>query len=506
MNTCSVLGPILVLVSSLSHTSSSSSARARSSMAPERAKLRGSLICSCFLLLLLASSRVASSQKVVTTLPGYDDDLPFYLETGYIGVGELEESQLFYYFVESQRSPALDPVMLWLTGGPGCSVLSAFFYESGPVEFTYVGYNGSLPSLHLNPYTWTQGLNIIYVDAPIGTGFSYSTTAENYYIDDYRSSEEIYQFLRKWLIKHPQFLKNVLYIGGDSYSGVPLPMVVKKIYDGNGDGVVPYMNLKGYVLGNPKTDDYVDDNSRVTFAHRLTLISSELYEEATEACNGDFVNVNTSNTDCVTDIGAIDVMLEEINLMHVLEPICQVAYSRPVKSIRGERVVFEENYENFLATGAKPAHWCRDYNYVLSAIWANDKSVRAALGVREGTKGVWNRCNSSLAYTKTVTSTVGYHRNLSTTNLRALIYSGDHDLSVTHIGTQNWIYSLGLTLYDIWRPWFVDGQIAGYTQEFINDDFTLDYATIKGAGHVAPEYKPKECYEMMDRWLAYYPL
>ncbi|KAF8042582.1 hypothetical protein BT93_A1041 [Corymbia citriodora subsp. variegata] len=467
----------MLVASLLLLSSSSSSTRARTGMASDRAKLRGSLICSYFLHLLLALSPVALSKKVVTTLPGYDGDLPFYLETGYIGVGELEESQLFYYFVESQRSPALDPIMLWLTGGPGCSVLSAFFYESGPVEFTYDGYNGSLPSLHLNPYTWTQGLNIIYVDAPIGTGFSYSTTAENYPIDDYRSSEEIYQFLRKWLIKHPQFLKNILYVGGDSYSGIPLPMVVKKIYDGNGDGVVPYMNLKGYVLGNPKTDDFVDDNSRVPLAHRLTLISSEMYE-----------------------------MLEEINLMHVLEPICQVAYSRPAKSIRGKTIVFEENYENFLATGAKPAHWCRDYNYVLSAIWANDKSVRAALGVREGTKGVWNRCNSSLAYTKTVTSTVGYHQNLSTTNLRALIYSGDHDMSVTHIGTQNWIYSLDLTLYDVWRPWFVDGQIAGYTQEFINDDFTLDYATIKGAGHVAPEYKPKECYEMMDRWLAYYPL
>jgi serine carboxypeptidase-like clade 1 len=49
----------------------------------------------------------------------------------YVSVGDYNQSQLFYYFVESQRSPSEDPLMLWLTGGPGCSVLSAFLYESG---------------------------------------------------------------------------------------------------------------------------------------------------------------------------------------------------------------------------------------------------------------------------------------------------------------------------------------------------------------------------------------
>jgi serine carboxypeptidase-like clade 1 len=53
----------------------------------------------------------------------------------YVGVGDSNHSQLFYYFVESQRSPSEDPFMLWLTGGPGCSVLSAFFYESGTFLF-----------------------------------------------------------------------------------------------------------------------------------------------------------------------------------------------------------------------------------------------------------------------------------------------------------------------------------------------------------------------------------
>uniref|UniRef100_A0A2N9IW73 Serine carboxypeptidase-like 18 n=1 Tax=Fagus sylvatica TaxID=28930 RepID=A0A2N9IW73_FAGSY len=442
-------------------------------MAPEKAiaNPRNLFQCSGFvsslclqILVLLVLPGTVASQTIVTKLPGYDGDLPFTLETGYVGVGDSNQSQLFYYFVESQRSPSEDPVLLWLTGGPGCSVLSAFFYESGPLAFSYTDYNGSLPSLHYNPYTWTQ-----------------------------------------WLLQHPQYLENILYIGGDSYSGIPLPMIVQEIFNGNLNRTAqPYLNLRGYILGNPKTDDFIDDNSRVPFAHRLTLISDELYESALESCNADFVNVDESNVECVTDLQTIDTLLLQINLMQVVEPNCQTATPRSSKEYLQRRYL-EENFDESTLLSKTPAYWCREYNYVLSGVWANDKTVRAALNIRNGTIGVWKRCNSSIAYTKTVTSSVEYHKNLSNTNLRALIYSGDHDLSVTHIGTQNWIRYLNLTISEVWRAWYVDGQVAGYTEKFSNNDFTLTYATVKGAGHVAPEYKAKECYNMMDRWLAYYP-
>jgi len=48
-----------------------------------------------------------------------------------VGVGESEDVQAFYYFVESENNPKEDPLMLWLTGGPGCSALSGLFIEIG---------------------------------------------------------------------------------------------------------------------------------------------------------------------------------------------------------------------------------------------------------------------------------------------------------------------------------------------------------------------------------------
>lgn len=45
--------------------------------------------------------------------------------------------------------------------------------------------------------------------------------------------------------------------------------------------------------------------------------------------------------------------------------------------------------------------------------------------------------------------------------LKLCICSGDHDMKAPYIGTQGWIRSLNFSIVDDWRPWYVDGQVAG---------------------------------------------
>jgi len=57
---------------------------------------------------------------------------------------------MFYFFFESRDSPKDDPVVIWLTGGPGCGSELALFYENGPFHIA------DDLSLVWNQYGWDK--------------------------------------------------------------------------------------------------------------------------------------------------------------------------------------------------------------------------------------------------------------------------------------------------------------------------------------------------------------
>lgn len=455
------------------------------------------------LILLLLLSNITFSHTIVKTLPGFPGDLPFKLETGYVGVGEGEDVELFYYFVESERNPKDDPLMIWISGGPGCSTIRAFFYQIGPLTLKYTESSGTIPDLELNPYSWTKVANVIFLDAPT-SGFSYTKSPETYKNSDTLSAKYTYEFLVKWLKNHPEFISNPLYITGLSYSGITVPIMVQEVYNGNEAGNESILNIKGYILFNPLTVRNIDFNTRIPYAHQFALLSDELYESTKVNCNGDYINVHPSNELCLNDLQKVDKCLEYVYVYQILEPVCASTMSS-----------FEENLVNPLRLPKLEEPWCRENTYVYSSIWANDKDVQKALHIREGTIKVWERCNSdhyligkddTPNYSYDVSSSLDYHKNLTKKSCRALILSGDHDMAFSYIGTRQWIRSMNLKVDRTWEPWFVKNQVAGYMESFSHNDYSLTFATVKGAGHASPEFKPEQCLSMVDRWFGHNPL
>ncbi|KAF3501386.1 hypothetical protein F2Q69_00044730 [Brassica cretica] len=231
----------------------------------------------------------ANSGSIVKYLPGFEEQL--FVHQRYIRVGEEEQVQLFYYFIKSERNTKEDPLLLWLTG---CSAVSALLFENGPVKFRVEGYNGGTPTLLSTTYSWTQIASIIYLDQPVGTGFSYSKTQLLDTPSDSGEAKRIHEFLLKWLAKHEKFISNPFYVTGNSYAGKVIPATVQEISKGNDLGFKPQINL----------------------------------QSLKKTCNGNYEKVDPGNIECLQFVKNTTSYLQciaGIYLGHVLAPICAVA-------------------------------------------------------------------------------------------------------------------------------------------------------------------------------------
>ncbi|EGO01131.1 hypothetical protein SERLA73DRAFT_179195 [Serpula lacrymans var. lacrymans S7.3] len=110
--------------------------------------------------------RYVKNSGICETTPGVEQ------LSGYIDVGT--NMSMWFWFFEARNSPETAPFTLWLNGGPGCSSMIGLFQENGPCHVTPDG-----NATFLNPYSWNNVSNIIYIDQPIGTGFSYGNDTVN---------------------------------------------------------------------------------------------------------------------------------------------------------------------------------------------------------------------------------------------------------------------------------------------------------------------------------------
>ncbi|KAI1697359.1 serine carboxypeptidase domain-containing protein [Ditylenchus destructor] len=227
-----------------------------------------------------------SDHDKIWDLPGLTFDYKFDQYSGYLS-GNATGNYLFYWLLEPQNNRKKAPVVLWLSGGPGCSGLGSLISEHGPFR---VNPDGS--TLWENVFSWNKAAYVIYLDSPRGTGFSYQNMTENpsqEWSDDLTPKDTLVAL--KQLYEAYDFLAGRdLYISGESYGGVYVPTLVSHIIkelekESNGIYAGLGVNLKGMAIGNGVFSAKWSGASLYDYLYFHGLIQKSEWDEIRKCCD-----------------------------------------------------------------------------------------------------------------------------------------------------------------------------------------------------------------------------
>ncbi|KAJ1552416.1 hypothetical protein HK405_011409, partial [Cladochytrium tenue] len=207
-----------------------------------------------------ATPTVAAASKAsytVTSLPNAPTDALNGQYAGYIPVlthkltlfhltktSNGASGEVFFWYFPSTNTSSTD-LVIWLNGGPGCSSLIGMFEENGPFLIADDG------TLNANPHSWHTLANVLYVEQPVGTGFSYSSAYET---SETTLAKTFYTFLDGWFSVFTEAKAYKLYITGESYAGYYIPYIASTLVSkaSLSDGTA--INLAGVAIGNGLID------------------------------------------------------------------------------------------------------------------------------------------------------------------------------------------------------------------------------------------------------------
>ena len=173
--------------------------------------------------------------------------------SGFVPVDLLTDSHLFYWFYRDEALSDDAPLLLWLNGGPGASSQLGSLMELGPLRLVETP-EGETEVHSLTGVAWTEAANIIFLDQPVGVGYSYGDLV-------YEGQEEVsrytLQFLLEFFKLHPEMKDRDFFITGESYGGKYQPNIAKAILEYNILHEDDKIELEGMIVGNGYVDPLV---------------------------------------------------------------------------------------------------------------------------------------------------------------------------------------------------------------------------------------------------------
>ncbi|PON77719.1 Serine carboxypeptidase-like [Parasponia andersonii] len=429
----------------------------------------------------------------VTNLPGQPPVIfPHY--AGYIELNPPKgHKALFYWFFHAQENAHQKPLVLWLNGGPGCSSIAyGAAQELGPF---LVRPNGQLI---LNKFSWNKAANLLFLEAPVGVGFSYTNKSNDLYkLGDRVTAEDSYAFLTGWFKRFPSFKSHDFYLAGESYAGHYVPQLADLIYKRNNGARKEnsFINLKGFMIGNAVINDETDSNGIFEYAWSHAIISDQLYNNIVKECDSKNED-NQTIANCAIHVRDFLEAYSEIDIYSIYTPICiNSPKTTPPKLYVAPRLFTQHDLWHRLPSGYDPcteqyAEKFFNREDVQRALHANVTKLSYPYSTCSGVIEKWNDAPDTV---------LPVIRRLLNAGLRIWVYSGDTDGRVPVTSTRYSIKKLGLRIKEEWRAWFHKGQVAGWVEVY---EGGLTLATVRGAGHQVPVLAPPQSLSLFSHFLS----
>ncbi|KAI1846991.1 hypothetical protein JX265_006812 [Neoarthrinium moseri] len=389
--------------------------------------------------------------------------------SGYLSVGT--NMNMWFWFFEARNNPTTAPLATWFNGGPGCSSMIGLFQENGPCQF----YNGaSTPSL--NPYSFNEYANMIYVDQPIGTGFSYGTDTVTSTVT---AAPFVWKFLQAFLAQFPQYESRDFGIFTESYGGHYGPEFADYIETQNtaiAKGTVQgeKINLVALGINNGLMDETIQYKADIDFAYNnsyRSLITASQYK-----------SLNSAYTSkCLP-------LLQKCTGLTGTDSACEQAFDTCDSDI-DEVIYSSADFDPYdVRSGSNDPNPPETYTTYLARADVK-KAIGASSTYQECPNSVNQKFFTTGDYPRSFVSTLS---KVVQSGVRVLLWAGDADFICNWIGNLNVANAVtydGSTSFKAkaLAPYTVDGGELGQFKSVDN----LSFIRVYKAGHEVPYYSPK---------------
>ncbi|XP_071446632.1 retinoid-inducible serine carboxypeptidase-like [Hetaerina americana] len=372
------------------------------------------------------------------------------------------------------------PLVIWLQGGPGAgSTGYGNFQEIGPVDEFFRTRNS----------TWVNYVNVLFLDNPVGTGYSYVTSSDLYTTNNAEIAADLVSFMKAFLQKNPEWQDVPLYVFSESYGGKMAAEFGLSLYKAKKAGELQ-VNIKGVTLGDSWISPIDSVMTWAPFLRNCGLVDQNGYEainreaEATKNAveQQDWQGATTSWSS--TEF-AVMQEADNVNFYNILYKIPSAVLR---KNKMAPKLKTLEDYKRFLYNNHVRQNGDDQLDNIMNG------QIKDKLGVIPSDV-YWGGQSQDVFsalyddFMKPVTTVV--EQLLDNTDLKVSVITGQLDLIVDTPGTMNWINNLQWSGIGRWQsasrnPLVAGGYIEGFTKKY--DQFAVYW--VLRAGHMVPTDNP----------------